>query len=231
MATRDAGGRFLPAGGYGEAVDIEVDWETLRDRLKQGTQLLYVNMRNALSLAALIHEKQVRAYHRAPPPSASGDLIPKKSLGGPLSTVTRGLLGPLSTGHEVHGVNLDTLEMTRYIGRGIPYARIHEYGGVIRPRNAKVLTIPTIHHRTQAGDSRGRAIHFEGYWRRTKSGALFFFSKDTNLPLFLGVTRVTITPRLRFREFWKEGTARRTALFARAVGAAFNLERYPPART
>lgn len=208
-------------------VSLDADWETLREKLRRGRQQMFVNMRNAIDLAGQIHENKLRDYHRAPPPSGSA-LVPRRSPTSPLGTVTRGLLGPLSTGREIQGTELSNLRMLRYIGRGIPYARIHEEGGEIRPRRAKVLTIPTRFHRTQAGDSRGRAIHFQGYWRRTKRGTLMFFQEGTDLPLFIGVQRVKIPPRLRFLDFWTEGEEFRRRMFVKAVALALDLKVYPP---
>lgn len=197
--------------------EFEVDNDELDEFVRRFGPLLFTNLRNALSIAALLHERKLKDYHRAVP---SRSFIARKSPTSPLSTLTGTLLGPASQGRELRGSNTNSLEMIRYIGRGVPYARIHEYGGTIRPRRAKVLTIPTRFQRTQAGDARGRAIHFPGYWRRSKTGRLWFFSKDTNQPLFLGVTRVTIPPRLKFVEFWEQAAGFRAQMYARATREA-----------
>lgn len=45
---------------------------------------------------------------------------------------------------------------------GVPYARIHEFGGTIRPKRAKWLTIPVGPALTASGVARGPARSFEG---------------------------------------------------------------------
>lgn len=208
-----------------DEVDFEYDDSEWRDLADRAGTLLFENMRTALDVAAMLHERALKTLHRAPPAGGSG-LIPVKSAGTSLSTITGGLLGPLSQGRELRGSTLSTLEMLRYIGRGIPYARIHEYGGEIRPVHARVLTIPTIHHRTQAGDQRGRAIHFAGHWVKTKKGSLLFFSDETGLPLFIGVTRVRIPPRLQFVALWEKGEEFRERMYVRATDDALSGKRY-----
>lgn len=44
--------------------------------------------------------------------------------------------------------------MTAFIGGGVPYARIHEHGGVITPKKGKYLAIPLGPAKTRGGDSR-----------------------------------------------------------------------------
>lgn len=227
-ARRDSRGRFVGGGGGGPGDEFEWDDEEFQKRLADAGTLLYQNLRRAFDLAGLLHERKLKSYHRAPP--ARTGLIPTKPASSPLSTITGGLLGALSSGRELRGEKLADLMMTRYVGRGIPYARAQEEGATIRPVRRKVLTIPTIHARTQAGDVRGRVPHFKGYWRRSKSGALWFFQDGTNLPLFLGVTQVRIPPRLKFKEFWGADKDLRTRMFARAVSDALDGKVYAAGR-
>jgi hypothetical protein len=53
-------------------------------------------------------------------------------------TLTGGLLNAIYSGFEKNGENI-----SGYVGvRGIPYGRIHEYGGEIKPVNAQHLWVP-----------------------------------------------------------------------------------------
>lgn len=208
-----------------DEIQVEYDDGDFKEFLRRFGPLLYENVRTGIVVASAVHERKLKLYHRAVP---AGGFIARKPANSPLSTITGTLLGPGSQGVEIRGNRIENLVGIRYIGRGVPYALIHELGGTIRPRRAKVLTIPTRFHRTQAGDFRGRAIHFEGYWRKSKSGRLWFISSETGQPLFLGVTRVEIPPRLRFVAMWDDDKPLHEKIFARGVREAAEGKRYAP---
>lgn len=56
--------------------------------------------------------------------------------------------------HEVRQFGPQTFHLEVGIGKGVPYARIHETGGTIVPRTRKMLAIPTRRAKTHAGVSR-----------------------------------------------------------------------------
>ena len=86
---------------------------------------------------------------------------------------------------------------------GVPYAKIQETGGVIRPKNAKFLTIPL----PAALNANGTPIMKSArdwpntFCAKTKAGNLVIFQKRgaTIVPLYVLKTQVTIPPRLNMR--------------------------------
>lgn len=233
VGERDSRGRFKgkqgPTPPPNTPGDFTVDMQVgpLTALLHDIPALLHINLRNAFRVIGMQHRNALIRMHRAAPPRGGG-LFPRKGAGDDLSRGTGRLLSDLSQGTELRGADINTLVMLRYMGRGVPYARVQEYGGTIRPVRRRVLTVPTIHHRTQAGISRGRAIHQEGYWRRTKGGSLFFFDKHTGLPLFGGFTKVYVPPRLKFVQTWDEAAPQRTEVLAGAVFAAVHGRKWAP---
>jgi len=128
-----------------------------------------------------------------------------------------------SVGAEVRMVGPMTLRLVGFVRSTAPYARIHEYGGVIKPKKAKFLAIPL-------QKTRGGAASFaSAMGPRNYPGKLtFVVSKKGNLllglvlykggkqkgfkPLYVLKRSVYIPPRLglratfmdEVRETWRE---------------------------
>lgn len=96
------------------------------------------------------------------------------------------------------------------------HARMQEFGGIQKPRTAKMLAIPLEASRTAAGVSRWntplRAIlpaAFPGgtFVRRSKAGNLILFGKTSPdsdpIPLFALKPQVVIPARLGTRDLWR----------------------------
>jgi len=78
---------------------------------------------------------------------------------------------------------------------GVPYARIHEYGGVIRPKRAKYLTIP-IHERSRGKTVQRKPRDFElTFFRSPKTNKLLAADKTNGDILFFLTKRVRIKPK------------------------------------
>jgi len=101
-------------------------------------------------------------------------------------------------------VTTDASDLPRSISVGTPSpaAPTHEAGAVIRPRRARLLTIPLDAAQTGAGvarfTARGAARQFDAtFWQRSRAGNLILFGKrgDQLVPLFLGLRKVTIPQR------------------------------------
>ncbi len=105
----------------------------------------------------------------------------------------------------------------------LPYGRIHELGGTIRPVKRKWLTIPLKAAMTETKMSRGPARSFENTFFQTVGGKLFLFQKmgKALIPLFLLVKEVTLPPRQwlsgplteenserTFTRLWQKGVGR-----------------------
>ena len=85
------------------------------------------------------------------------------------------------------------------------YANIHETGGIIRPKNARYLTIPLPSAQTPAGVGRftarevrdGMTGYDGSFFRRSRAGNLILFGTQGNrvIPLFILKQSVTIPAR------------------------------------
>ena len=109
-----------------------------------------------------------------------------------------GLAG--SFGFEIVGMDLDSMQLVNYSTSR--YARIHEHGGIIRPKRANFLTIPLDAAKSGAKDSADVRIRdFNGFFAMS-NGRLFFFDSKTKAPLFILKRQVTIPPRLEWVATW-----------------------------
>jgi hypothetical protein len=89
--------------------------------------------------------------------------------------------------------------------RGIPYARIHEEGGTITPKNAQYLAIPFPNSPAWNMAMTGKKVspsdyEGKGFFKKSKNGNLIFFvrdrgSKDGLIPMFLMKESVEIPAR------------------------------------
>lgn len=94
-------------------------------------------------------------------------------------------------------------------GNRVPYADIHEVGGVITPKNVQWLTIPLRAALTPAGVPRGRARDFEDtFFAYSKAGNLILFQRKGKkaVALFLLKKSVTI-PARRYMSITAEESA------------------------
>jgi phage gpG-like protein len=80
------------------------------------------------------------------------------------------------------------------VGTNIIYGPIHEFGGVISAKNAKLLTIPVDQAARQAGPARGQDLIFV----KAKSGQMFLMDKEGNIRYRLARSvRIPARPHLR----------------------------------
>lgn len=141
----------------------------------------------------------------------------KVKSGGSIQTRTGALRR--SFGFETRGEGL-ALEL-RVFSAGVPYANVQEYGGVIRPKNKRYLTIPLDDAKTPGGALKGgaklvqRGNKYETadgaptFIFRSKRGNLLIGSRARNGSLRLLYTlkpSVTLKPRLGFRETFETTT-------------------------
>ena len=89
------------------------------------------------------------------------------------------------------------------VGTNQKYAKIHEYGGTIRPVKSKWLTIPLKDAMTAKGVARGKARDFKGaFFAKSKAGNLILFGESmvgsgNIVPLFV-LKKMVRMPRSPF---------------------------------
>jgi hypothetical protein len=134
-----------------------------------------------------------------------------------LNRITGQLIRSFKVGRSPRGVPIDRVRA--WLASGSPYARIHEEGGVIRPKRAQALAIPIGPARTKAGATKG------GYESPRNHNDLEFIkrghgrapilarvTKTRVTPMFVLVKSVTIKPRLKFHDTWGRWIQRPAAM-------------------
>jgi hypothetical protein len=122
-----------------------------------------------------------------------------------------------SFGFELRGTGVDI--SMRLFAAGLPYARVQEYGGVIKPKNRRYLTVPLPDALTPAGVLKGgaRLVSLGGskyatadgeptFIFRSKAGNLLVATRRTHKLLYVLKSSVKLEPKLGFREELETGT-------------------------
>jgi len=133
------------------------------------------------------------------------DVVAESLARTKLSQVTGDLAKSLYHGTKVTGSRLDTLAG---VYRGASYATILEYGGVIRPVNARVLTIPLPDALRADGSPKFRSARswkrfgtFSYTSKRTGQGYLVYKNKAGELVfLYMYVEKSVVRPKLGLRK-------------------------------
>lgn len=138
-----------------------------------------------------------------------------------------------------------TMRLVVWVSKSVPYARIHEMGGTVRPKTAKFLAIPLAAAKTRAGVARMRPRDIPNLKfvpRRGKSPLLVLehfknvkvkllgktirtdkiVTKST--PMFVLKRSVTIPARMGFRQIWGQERGK-IAAEVRAAVADFRRQR------
>ncbi len=128
-------------------------------------QALFGRLRSDLRAAAIEWEKGIQGRLRGPLPGPGRRSNTLHRRTGALARSMR---------QNVGGRSLPSLNM-RLSSAGVPYARLHELGGVITPKRAKFLTIPMPDNMTPAGVTRksARAALSEGRTGAGRFGVIF----------------------------------------------------------
>ena len=127
--------------------------------------------------------------------------------------------------------NINSITM-RLVSAGVPYAPIHEFGGTIKPRRAKNLTIPLDDNLTAGGDVRypsaralfGQNSSSQNAFVMRVNGKAFIVLKrrgESDLKfLWLLVKSVKIPARLGFHSTWKKQAPKRRRRMRKALALA-----------
>lgn len=183
-----------------------LDTRAFERAMRAAPERLYVGLRAAIG-----------AHHRRHLAAFRGGRFHAGRSGAGVQTRS-GALGR-SFGVEIRGTDLDSLiVLTR--SSGVPYARIQEAGGIIRPRRSRYLAIPLGAAKTPSGVLRAPPRAWaDTFVRRIGGGRLLIMQqrKGGAVPLFL-LTRgpVTLRPRLGFMSSFSD----RENELLRAVNAA-----------
>jgi len=116
------------------------------------------------------------------------------------------------------------------VGTKTPYSRIHEFGGEIRPKKGRYLTVPLPAAKTSAGVVRGRARDFKDtFLFRSKAGNLIIMGKPTPgalevEPLFILKEVVNIPKRSYLVSSVKENKDRIGQIFKKSLETLANKE-------
>lgn len=139
--------------------------------------------------------------------------------GGAAGIQTRSGALRRSFGWETRGEGLDSA--LRVFSAGLPYARIQEEGGVVRPKNKRYLTVPLPDALTPGGSLKGGArLVPRGNKYQTADGLPTFVFRSKRGNLLVGARarngrlrllyalkpQVTLKPRLGFRETFERVT-------------------------
>ena len=124
-----------------------------------------------------------------------------------LNRITGQLIRSFKVGRSPRGVAINAVRA--WLATGSPYARIHEEGGVIRPKRAQALAIPIGAARTKGGATKGGFESPRGRKDLTfikrghgRAPILARVTKTRVTPMYVLVKSVKIKPRLQFFETW-----------------------------
>lgn len=107
------------------------------------------------------------------------DYIAEKKLSGQKLDVRTGNLRRSFQENKARKVQQRGEAITGTVGTNIEYARIHEYGGTIKPKSKQWLTIPIGEALTPAGVPRGTAREFKNtFFAWSRNGNLILFGKS-----------------------------------------------------
>lgn len=191
--------------------------ERLRRRFAEAPKTFYTEMHRALKLSGQDFEREMAKRTRG------------KTREDGLAKRTGALAKSISSKTTGEPPNIASLKM-RAVSAGVKYAAIHEFGGVVRPKNAKHLTIPIDDNLTATGDVRypsARELFRTGsngrkpFTFKTDRAAYIVLPTEDDLKFLWKLAKsVEIKPRLGFFDAWKKQAPQRRRRFRGALVAA-----------
>ena len=204
------------------SIEVKIDDQRLQRFLKLKERAMPRLAKQLVEGAVTLHQKQmtVRLSNR-------GEVGLRSRTGALRRSLRRTPAVPGSLG----------MEATSRVGQGAPYARIHERGGVIRPKRGRFLTVPLKSAKTAAGATRAAAklVNRGDDWQTHRrvpgasSRATFIYQGRHSpiiatkraggqvMPLYILRRSVTIPARLAFRKTWREQRSKRALLYRRTA--------------
>jgi hypothetical protein len=210
-------------------MDGKIDIRGLQRALANLPKALDAEMRRAFNAHGRFMTKEMVTKRFTGYTGRSGDRLQNRSA-----------LLRRSFKHEVvGGVGQSTPLTLVHYSAGVKYARLQEYGGTIRPKRSKWLTIPLPDALTASGVARYQSARylFDTYPKqmsvvRSRSGRLFIVSRGKpgtkprknaeTVWLYILKKESKVPPRLGYRDTWKSSSvvSNRTQLFNDAIGLA-----------
>lgn len=194
-----------------------VDTRRLRLAMRRAPGRLAAEMRKSFDQHGFIFEGHVRSTLFGGDPGLTGHT-------GKLAR---------SVGHtRPEGGKLGDLRMRVFVGGGVaPYARIQEFGGVVRPKRSKYLTVPLPDNLTAGGVARYKSARDlfgsrpkDTFIARSRAGNLVIGLREGDDVKWLWLLRksVRLKPRFGFRKAFRSSAMQRdrTTRFDAAVRRA-----------
>lgn len=202
---------------------VTVSTEGLERLLKDRIRLMPQIGRQAVDLVAQLHSKQVHRRFRG----YKGDPNTSDRLQNRTGALRQRLMVRPAAMYPTD------IRADSYVAGPLAYARIQEEGGTIRPKKGKYLTIPLPAARTKAGAPRKaarlvkradgwetaqRVPGAEGKKTHIRGKAIGVDGPgDSFVPLYALKMSVTIPPRLKFMETFRDQKKKRRTIYRRVV--------------
>jgi phage gpG-like protein len=155
--------------------------------------------------------------HKLDAATSGAVLVTTVRAGGSLILNASIVKAPKRTRTLARSLHMEVTKLTRHavelaIGTDLVYAPIHEFGGTIVPKNARLLAIPV-------GDRTGSPRKYNDlHFVRARSGQMFLMDSEGNIQYSLRA-KVTIPARPYMRPAFDEERERAVATMALVLDA------------
>ncbi len=190
-----------------EPFSIEFEFRNQRYRnAERGLRAFAKQLGTGVQRAGPILKKELREYLDASAIALAerhGGAYPGGTTQNSLSRRSGRLVRSVRQSVKVKGSKVENVE-GRIGTPGIVYGRMHEFGGKIRPKKAKYLTVPLDAALNKDGTPKKKSAREwdNSFVAKSKKGNLIIFQRRAGkiIPLYVLKEEVTIPPRLKMGE-------------------------------